>query len=76
MDIIISRNINTFHAAVDPKLVKDKKNFLIKLRLNFPDLPINEIKEKLKKKNIFVLKKELIKKKKINFGLRRKSNQI
>ena len=38
-NIIISRNINTFHAAVDPKLIKDKKNFLIKLRLNFPDLP-------------------------------------
>ena len=35
--IIISRNINTFHAAVDPKLLKDKKNFLIKLRLNFPN---------------------------------------
>ena len=45
--IIISRNINTFHAAIDPNLVKDKKNFLIKLRLNFPDLPFNEIQEKL-----------------------------
>ena len=37
--IIISRNVNTFHAAVDPKKLKDKKNFIIKLRLNFPDLP-------------------------------------
>ena len=52
-NIIISRNINTFHAAVDPKLIKDKKNFLIKLRLNFPDLPIDEIKEKIKPKKIF-----------------------
>ena len=51
---IISRNINTFHAAVDPKLVKDKKNFLIKLRLNFPELPFEEIKSKLNQKNIFV----------------------
>ena len=25
--IIISRNVNTFHAAIDPKLVKDKKIF-------------------------------------------------
>ena len=40
--IIISRNVNTFHAAIDPKQIKDKKNFLIKLRLNFPELPINE----------------------------------
>ena len=46
--IIISRSINTFHVAIDPKLVKDKKNFLIKLRLNFPELPINEIKKKIK----------------------------
>ena len=52
-NIIISRNINTFHAAVDPKHIKDKKNFLIKLRLNFPDLPIDEIKEKINKKKIF-----------------------
>ena len=44
--IIISRNINTFHVAIDPKLVKDKKNFLIKLRLNFRDLPFSEIQEK------------------------------
>ena len=40
--VIISRNINTFHAAIDPKLVKDKKNLLIKLRLNFPELQIDE----------------------------------
>ena len=56
--MIISRNINTYHAAVDPKLVKDKKNFLIKLRLNFPDLPINEINKKLKKGKYFRIKKD------------------
>ncbi len=57
--VIISRNINTFHAAIDPNLVKDKKNFLIKLRLNFPDLPFNEIQEKLDKKKYFRLKKRI-----------------
>ena len=57
--IIISRNINTFHAAVDPKLVKDKKNFLIKLRLNFPELPFEEIKRKLNQKKYFRLKKRI-----------------
>ena len=41
--VIISRNVNTFHVAINPKQIKDKKNFLIKLRLNFPDLPISEI---------------------------------
>ena len=54
--VIISRNINTFHVAVDPKLVKDKKNFLLKLRLNFPDLSINEINKKLKKGKYFRIK--------------------
>ena len=57
--IIISRNINTFHAAIDPKLVKDKKNFLIKLRLNFPELPIKEIEKKLNNKKYFRVKKRL-----------------
>ena len=54
--IIISRNINAYHAAVDPKLVIDKKNFLIKLRLIFPDLPVNEIKLKLNGKKYFRIK--------------------
>ena len=67
--IIISRNINTYHAAVDPKLVKDKKNFIIKLRLNFPNFPIDEIKEKLDGDKYFRLKKELIKLKKKSSGL-------
>ena len=57
--ILISRNIDAFHVAVNPKLVKDKKNFLIKLRLNFPDLPITEIKEKLNRKKYFYLKKRV-----------------
>ncbi len=57
--VIISRNINTFHAGIDPKLIKDKKNFLIKLRLNFPNLPINEIEKKLNKDKYFRLKKRI-----------------
>ena len=34
---LISRNINSFHAAVNPKLINNKDNFLLKLRLNFPE---------------------------------------
>ena len=34
--IIISRNINTYHAAVDPKLVKDKK-FYNQTKIEFPE---------------------------------------
>ncbi len=57
--VIISRNVDTFHAAIDPKLIKDKKNFLIKLRLNFPNLPIEEIKKKLNNKKYFRIKKRI-----------------
>ena len=57
--VIISRNINTFHAAIDPKLIKDKKKFLIKLRLHFPDLPIDKIQKKLEKNKYFRIKKRI-----------------
>ena len=57
--VIISRNIKTFHAAINPKLIKDKKNFLIKLRLNFPNLPIDQIKLKLEANKYFRIKKRI-----------------
>ena len=57
--VIISRNVKTFHAAVDPKLIKDKQNFLIKLRINFPDLPINKIQKKINENKYFRIKKRI-----------------
>ena len=32
---LISRNVKSFHAAVNPRLIKNKENFLINVRLNF-----------------------------------------
>ena len=58
-NVIISRNVKTFHASVNPKLIKDKKNFIIKLRLNFPDLPIDQIKIKLEENKYFRIKKRI-----------------
>jgi cell division protein FtsI (penicillin-binding protein 3) len=57
--ILISRNINSSHAAVIPKLVKNKKNFILKLRLNFPELPINKIEMQLNNGKYFYLKKRI-----------------
>ena len=57
--VLISRNIKSFHAAVDPKLIKNKDNFLIKLRLNFPEIPVEEIEKKLNKNKYFYLKKRV-----------------
>ena len=56
---LISRNINLHHAAINPKLINNKKNFLLKLRLNFPELPISQIKEKLDSNKYFYLKKRI-----------------
>ncbi len=54
--VLISRNINAYHAAVDPKLVNDKNNFIIKLRLIFPDLHVDEVRKKLNGKKYFRIK--------------------
>ena len=56
---LISRNINSFHAAVNPKLIKNKDNFLLKLRLNFPEIPIKKIEKKIKNGKYFYLKKRI-----------------
>ncbi len=61
---IISRNIQSFHAAVNPKLVNNKENFIIKLRLHFQELQIDKIKKKMNEEKYFYLKKRLSQKEK------------
>ena len=56
---LISRNIKSFHAGINPKLIKDKENFLIKLRINFPEISINKIEKKLNGNKYFYLKKRI-----------------
>ncbi len=56
---LVSRNIESFHAAVDPKLIKNKDNFLLKIRLNFPELPVRDIKNKVFSGKYFYLKKRI-----------------
>ena len=56
---IISRNVKSFHAAINPSFVVNKKNFLLKLRLDFPELPIKLIEKKLDKGKYFYLKKRI-----------------
>ena len=33
---LMARNINSYHAVVKSDLVKNKKNFILKIKLNFP----------------------------------------
>ncbi len=56
---LISRSIKSYHAAINPKLVNNKENLLIKLRLNFPNMPIQKIENKLYKGKYFYLKKRI-----------------
>ncbi len=56
---LLSRNVNFFHAAINPALIKNKNNLIIKLRLNFPELEIKKVEEKLKDGKYFYLKKRI-----------------
>ena len=57
--IILARNIDIYSAGVRPKLVKDKKKFLINLKIIFPDLNSNKIKKGLNSNKFFYIKKRL-----------------
>jgi len=56
---LISRNIKAFHAKVRPNLINDKEKFLLKIKLNFPDISQERVKKKLQSYKWFYLKKRL-----------------
>ena len=55
----IARNFPVYHAAIKPNLIKDKKKFVIKLKLIAPNLDYQSIINKLEKNNYFYIKKNL-----------------
>ena len=57
--VLISRNIKSYDVAINPKFINDKNKFLIKLRLNFPGLEVEEIEKKLNKNKWFYLKRRI-----------------
>ncbi len=62
--ILISRNVKSFHAAINPRLITNKENFLLKLRLHFPELNVEKIKAQLNNDKYFYLKKRIDQKEK------------
>ena len=56
---LMARNINSYHAAVKPELIKNKENFILKIKLNFPEISTSILKKKLKKNKRFYLKRRL-----------------
>ena len=57
--VIISRNIKSYHAAIKPNLIKDKEKFLLNIKLNIPNINVNNLKHKLSKNKYFYLKKRI-----------------
>jgi len=56
---LMARNINSYHAAVKSDLIKNKENFILKIKLNFPEISSTELKKKLESKKRFYLKRRL-----------------
>ncbi len=57
--IILSRNITAFHAAIKPNLIKDKKKFLVKIKLALPEINKKKLIKNLSQNKYFYLKKRL-----------------
>ena len=55
---ILARNIIVYRAGIRPQFIKNKENFLIKLRLKFPEIDFKEVKKKLNKNKFFYLGKK------------------
>ena len=57
--ILLSRNILAYHAAIKPNLIKDKKKFLVKIKIAFPEINSKKLKKNLNQNKYFYLKKRL-----------------
>ena len=56
----ISKSVFTSNLGVDPKLVKDKKKMLLKLKYTFPDKDFTDIKKKIYGQKFFYIEKKLL----------------
>ena len=66
--ILLSRNITAYHAAIKPSFIKDKKKFLVKIKLVLPEIDSKVLITNLKNKKYFYLKKRLTDEEKKNYG--------
>jgi cell division protein FtsI (penicillin-binding protein 3) len=66
---LISRNIKAYHAAVKPNLIKDKQKFLLNIKINFPEISQEKLKNNLSKNKWFYLKKRLTEEERNKFWL-------
>ena len=57
--VLLSRNITAYHAAIKPNFIKDKKKFLVKVKLVLPEIDSKKLILNLNNKKYFYLKKRL-----------------
>ena len=57
--VLLSRNITAYHAAIKPSFIKDKKKFLVKVKLVLPEIDSKNLILNLNNKKYFYLKKRL-----------------
>ena len=55
----VAKSVRTFNVGVNPKLIREKKNFIIKLKLIFPKKDFSEIEKKIKKNKFFYIEKRI-----------------
>ncbi len=56
----LAKTVLTNNVGINPKLVNDKKKLLIKLKLLFPELDVDNFNSKFKKKIFFISKKNYL----------------
>jgi len=56
----ISKSVFTSNIGIDPKLIKDKKKLLVKLKYTFPDKDLEEIEKKIYGNKFFYIEKKII----------------
>ena len=57
--ILLSRNIKAYHVAIKPSLIKDKKKFLVLIKLILPEVDVKVLEKQINKKKYFYLKKRI-----------------
>ncbi len=57
--VLIARNIKVYHVAIKPGLIKDKKKFILKLKILYPEINIKLIKKNIDKNKYFYFKKNI-----------------
>ena len=55
--ILLSRNIKAYHVAIKPSLIKDKKKFLVLIKLILPEVDVKVLEKQINKKKYFYLKR-------------------